>query len=49
MTVIREDSVSLTDYIGTDKVISDLVENMTDLERDGINKAVASIKVSAKK
>ncbi|MGA2775122.1 MAG: arsenite methyltransferase [Candidatus Omnitrophota bacterium] len=49
VTVIREDSVSLTDYIGTDKVISDLVENMTDLERDGINKAVASIKVSAKK
>lgn len=49
VSVIREDSVSLTDYIGTDKVISDLVENMADLEKDGINKAVTSIKVSAKK
>jgi len=49
VNVTREDPVALTDYIGTDKVVSDLVENMTDLEQEGINKAVASIKVSAKK
>ena len=49
VNVTREDPVSLTDYIGTDKVVSDLVENMSALEKDGINKAVASIKVSAKK
>lgn len=47
--VTREDSVSLTDYIGIDKVVSDLVESMSDLEKDRINKSVASIKVSAKK
>ena len=49
VSVTREDTVSLADYIGTDKVVSDLVENMSALEKDGINKAVASIKVSAKK
>ncbi len=47
--VIKEDPVSLTDYIGTDKIISDLVKNMSDSEKNKINKAVASIKVSAKK
>jgi len=49
VNVTKEDPVSLTDYIGTDKVVSDLVENMSDSEKDGINKAVVSIKVSAKK
>ncbi len=47
VNVTREDSVSLVDYIGTDKVVSDFVENMSDLEKDRINKAIASIKVSA--
>lgn len=45
--VRREDPVSLTDYIGTDKVISGLVEKMTDSEKDKINRVVVSIKVSA--
>lgn len=49
VNITREDVVSLTDYIGTDKVISDFVEHMTELEKDRINKAVASIKVSARK
>jgi len=49
VNVTREDPVSLTDYIGTDKVVSNLVESMTDTEKNNINKAVASIKVSAKK
>ena len=49
INVIKEDPVSLSDYIGTDKVVSGLVENMADLDKDRINKAVASIKVSAKK
>jgi len=49
VSVTREDPVSLTDYIGTDKVVSDLVKNMTVLEKERINKAIASIKVSARK
>jgi len=47
--VTREDFVSLTDYIGTDKVVSELVNNMTDLEKEKINKVIVSIKVSARK
>jgi len=47
--ITGEDPVLLTDYIGTDKVVSDLVENMTATEKENINKAVISIKVSAKK
>lgn len=47
--VTREDSVSLVDYIGSDKIVSELVNSMTDLEKDKINKTVVSIKVSARK
>ena len=49
INVTREDTVSLMDYIGSDKVVSDLVEKMSDQEKERISKAVASIKVSAKK
>lgn len=47
VSVTREDPVSLADYIGSDKVVSDLVGSMTDLEKEKINKTVVSIKVSA--
>jgi len=47
--VTKEDAVSLADYLGSDKVVSSLVENMPVAERNSINRAVASIKVSAKK
>jgi len=49
VNIIKEDPVSLSDYIGSDKVVSDMVESMADLEKDNINKTVVSIKVSAKK
>lgn len=49
INVIKEDPVSLLDYIGSDKVISDMVGNMMDSEKDKINRTVVSIKVSAKK
>ncbi len=47
--VIKEDPVSLSDYIGSDKVISNIAGKMTDLERNKINKTVISIKISARK
>ena len=47
--VVKEDAVSLADYIGSDKVVSDLVESMSDSEKEKINKTVVSIKVLARK
>lgn len=49
INVIKEDLVFLSDYIGSDKVVRDMVEGMTDSEKDKINKTVVSIKISAKK
>ncbi|MDE2028589.1 MAG: arsenite methyltransferase, partial [Candidatus Omnitrophica bacterium] len=49
VSVIKEDAVSLMDYIGSDKVVSSLVEDMPMAERENISRAVVSIKVSAKK
>ena len=49
VNVTKEDPVLLSDYIGSDKVISDLVESIPEAEKDKINKAVVSIKVSARK
>ena len=36
-------------FNGSDKVISGMVEDMSDSEKDSINKTVVSIKVYAKK
>lgn len=47
--IVREDKVCLTDYIGSDKVISDIAEDMDRSEIDKINRSVASIKIRAYK
>ena len=47
--IIKEDPVRLSDYIGGDKVISDIARSMSDKEIENIDKAVISIKISAKK
>ncbi len=49
ISVIKEDPISLADYIGSGKVVSDMIESMTDSVKDKINRTVVSIKVSAKK
>ncbi len=47
--IIREDAVDLMQYIGSDKVISDVAANMTKEEVDSVSKAVLSLKVAAYK
>lgn len=47
--VIKEDPVRLSDYIGADKVISDIARDMTDSDIENIDKVVVSIKIAAKK
>ena len=49
INVIKENLVSLSDYMGSDKVVSDMVGSMTDSVKDKINRTVVSIKVSANK
>ena len=47
--VVKEDAVCISDYIGSDKIVSELAEDMTSEEVSNIDKAIVSIKVSAKK
>ena len=47
--VVKEDPVRLSDYIGSDKVISDIASGMSKKEISDIDKTVVSIKISAKK
>ncbi|MFC1508077.1 arsenite methyltransferase [Candidatus Omnitrophota bacterium] len=49
INIIKEDQVRVSDYIGSDKVISELADNMSKEEIDAIDKTVVSIKVSAVK
>ncbi|MBI2441331.1 MAG: arsenite methyltransferase [Lentisphaerae bacterium] len=49
ISVIKEDPVRFLDYIGSDKVLGDLVKNMSDKELEEINSTVMSIKISATK
>ena len=49
INVVKEDAVRVTDYIGSDKVISDAASSMSDDELKNIDKTVVSIKISAKK
>ncbi len=49
VNIIKEDPVRVSDYIGSDKVISDLANDMSDQEIEVIDKTVVSIKVSATK
>ncbi len=47
--IIKEDAVQISDYIGSDKVISELAKDMSEEEIKNIDKAVVSIKISARK
>jgi len=47
--IVKEDPVKLLDYIGSDKILADIIQNMPQAEIDKIDTAVVSIKVSAKK
>jgi len=47
--IIKEDAVRISDYIGSDKVITGIASNLSDEEIKAIDKAVVSIKISAVK
>jgi arsenite methyltransferase len=49
ISIIKEDPVRFLDYLGSDKIVSDIIENMSEKEIEEINSAVVSIKISAKK
>ncbi|MFC1708933.1 arsenite methyltransferase [Candidatus Omnitrophota bacterium] len=49
VNIVKEDAVQVSDYIGSDKVISDIAKDMSEEEIKNIDKAVVSIKISAKK
>ncbi len=49
ITIVKEDAISLLDYIGSDKVVSESVKDMSKDEINSISSAVVSIKISAKK
>jgi len=49
VTVVKEDIVNLKDYVGSDKVITEIAQGMSREEIDNVSKSVASIKVSAMK
>jgi len=47
--IIKEDPVRLSDYVGSDKVISDIACDTTGSDMKNIDKVVVSIKIAAKK
>lgn len=47
--IVKEDAVRISDYIGSDKVISDIAKDMSVEEIASIDKAVISIKISAQR
>jgi len=49
VSIIKEDPVRFLDYLGSDKVVSDIVEHMSQEEIEEVNSAVVSIKISARK
>lgn len=49
INIIREDSIRVSDYIGPDKVISDITKDISDEDVDNIDKIVVSVKIAAKK
>jgi SAM-dependent methyltransferase len=49
ISIIKEDPVRLLDYVGSDKVISEVTKNFSEEEIDAASNAVISIKISAKK
>lgn len=49
VSVIKEDPVRFLDYLGSDKIVSDIIKDMPNEEIEEINSAIISIKISAKK
>ncbi len=49
VVIVKEDPVRISDYIGSDKVISDIAKDMSKDEIENIDKAVSSVKISAYK
>ncbi|MFH1752798.1 MAG: arsenite methyltransferase [Candidatus Omnitrophota bacterium] len=49
VVVVKEDPVRISDYIGSDKAISDIAKDMSKTEIENIDKAVSSVKISAYK
>lgn len=47
--IIKEDAVRVSDYIGSDKVISEIVKDMPEKDIKNIDNVVVSIKISARK
>lgn len=47
--IIKEDHIHFTDYLGSDKVVSDIISGMSDDDIKRIDNAVSSIKVFARK
>ena len=47
--IVRTDAVHLSDYVGSDKVISDIAGDMSKKDMTDIDKAVISIKIRARK
>ena len=45
--IIKEDAVCLSDYMGSDKVISGIAEAFSSDELDAINNSVVSLKIAA--
>ena len=49
VTIIKEDPVRITNYIGSDKVISEIASKMSKEEIKGIDEAIVSVKIAASK
>ena len=49
IVTLKEDSVRLMDYVGSDKVFNQYIQDKSDEEIEAIDRAVVSIKVSARK
>lgn len=49
ISIIKEDSVCLSDYICSDNIISDIAKDVSEEQKNNINKVVVSIKISARK
>lgn len=49
IAIVKEDSVRLLEYIGSEETIKGIVQNMSDKEINAVSNALVSIKISAKK
>lgn len=49
INIVKEDSVRLLEYIGSDETIKSIVQNMSEKEINAVSSALVSIKISARK